>query len=90
VEVAVMPVLLGSGVPLLPPGRTTELVLADQKTLPGSGIVILAYSVREAAGQAPRIAYVKAAKAKSKKRPAKGKPDRSPRRTAGRTSRRRS
>ena len=39
VEVAVMPVLLGSGIPLLPPGATTKLKLADQKTLPASGIV---------------------------------------------------
>ena len=41
VEVAVMPVLLGSGIPLLPPGATTTLTLVDQKTLPASGIVVL-------------------------------------------------
>ncbi len=35
VEIAVVPVLLGSGVPLLPPGGTTKLVLADQKSAPG-------------------------------------------------------
>jgi dihydrofolate reductase len=58
VEVAVMPVLLGSGVPLLPPGATTKLVLADQKTLPGSGIVALSYSVPGGAA-APPIRYVK-------------------------------
>ena len=45
VEVAVIPVLLGSGVPLLPPGGSTKLVLADQKTLPKSGIVVLSYGV---------------------------------------------
>lgn len=59
VEVAVIPVLLGSGVPLLPPGRSTTLVLADHKILPGSGIAILAYSVTGAAGAAPRIDFVK-------------------------------
>lgn len=58
VEPAVVPVLLGAGVPLLPPGGTTKLVLADQKTLPASGIVALAYSVPGGVGPAPRIAYV--------------------------------
>ena len=60
VEVAVMPVLLGAGVPLLPPGSAavTSLVLADQKTLPDSGIVALAYSVKGSSGPAPRIRYV--------------------------------
>ncbi|HEX7182414.1 MAG TPA: dihydrofolate reductase family protein [Thermoanaerobaculia bacterium] len=61
VEVAVMPVLLGAGVPLLPPGSTTKLVLAHQKTLPASGIVALAYSVPGGVGPAPRIRYVKRA-----------------------------
>ena len=45
VELAVMPVLLGSGIPLLTPGSTTKLVLSDVKRLPESGIVALAYSV---------------------------------------------
>jgi len=62
VEVAVVPVLLGSGVPLLPPGTTAKLVLADQKTLPASGIVALSYAVPGGAGPAPRIRYVKAGK----------------------------
>jgi dihydrofolate reductase len=44
VEVAVIPVLLGAGVPLLPPGASTRLVLADQKKLPTSGIVALAWA----------------------------------------------
>jgi len=44
VEVAVMPVLLGSGVPLLPEGRRRTLHLEDSKTLP-SGILMLNYSV---------------------------------------------
>ena len=60
VEVAVIPVLLGDGVPLLPPGKTTKLTLTDQKTLP-SGIVALAYSIPGSAGPAPRIGYVKSA-----------------------------
>jgi len=67
VEVAVVPVLLGSGVPLLPPGVSTKLVLADQKTLPASGIVALSYSIPGGVGPAPRIGYVKAAKDRSKK-----------------------
>lgn len=67
VEVAVMPVLLGSGIPLLPPGATAKLKLADQKTLPASGIVVLAYSILGGAGPAPRVRYVKPAKARSKK-----------------------
>ncbi len=62
VEVAVVPVLLGAGVPLLPPGATTKLVLTDQKTLPASGIVALSYSVPGGVGPAPRIRYIKPAK----------------------------
>jgi dihydrofolate reductase len=61
VEVAVMPVLLGEGIPLLPPGVSTKLKLVDQKTLPASGIVVLSYSVPGGIA-APRIAFVKAAK----------------------------
>jgi dihydrofolate reductase len=69
VEVAVMPVLLGAGVPLLPAGASaTSLVLADQKTLPASGIVALAYSVQGGVGPAPRIRYLKGPKAGGKKR----------------------
>ncbi len=62
VEVAVVPVLLGAGVPLLPAGTTTKLVLADQKTLPMSGIVALSYSIPGGIGPAPRIRYIKAVK----------------------------
>jgi dihydrofolate reductase len=62
VELAIMPVLLGAGVPLLPPGRTTKLVLGDQRTLPGSGIVAVSYSVPGGAGPAPRIPYLKSDK----------------------------
>lgn len=67
VEVAVVPVLLGSGVPLLPPGTATKLTLADQKTLSASGIVALSYSIPGGVGPAPRIRYIKAAKVRSKK-----------------------
>jgi dihydrofolate reductase len=68
VEVAVMPVLLGAGVPLLPPGETaTSLVLADQKVRPASGIVMLAYSVYGSSGPAPRIRYVKSPKGGGRK-----------------------
>ena len=67
VEVAVIPVLLGAGIPLLPPGAATKLVLADQKTLPVSGIVTLAYSVPGGVGPAPRIGYIKPAKSRAKK-----------------------
>ena len=61
VEIAVMPVLLGSGIPLLPPGAAAKLAFADQKTLPGSGIVVLSYGVVRARKKAARIeiAYVK-------------------------------
>jgi dihydrofolate reductase len=65
VEVAVVPVLLGAGVPLLPPGATAKLTLADQKTLPASGIVMLSYSVQGSTGPGPRIRYVKARKTRA-------------------------
>jgi dihydrofolate reductase len=67
VEVAVMPVLLGAGVPLLPPGASTKLVLADKKVLPKSGIVMLAYSVPGGV-PAPRIRYIKTKPLPVKKR----------------------
>ena len=66
VEVAVIPVLLGAGVPLLPPGAATKLVLADQKTLPASGIVALAYEIPGGVGPAPRIRYIKPATRRKK------------------------
>lgn len=82
VEVAVVPVLLGAGVPLLPPGGMAKLVLADQKTLPASGIVALSYSVPGSAGSAPRIRYIKAAKARARKSPSTSRELRKP--TTGR------
>lgn len=46
VEVAMMPVLLSQGVPLLPPGRRiTGMTLDKCETLPRSGIVMLSYSI---------------------------------------------
>ena len=44
VEVALMPVMLGSGVPLLPEGRRRSLHLEESRALP-SGILMLKYSV---------------------------------------------
>jgi hypothetical protein len=61
VELAVMPVMIGSGIPVLPPGARTKLVLADRKELP-SGIVVLAYAVPGATGPTPRIGYIKTSK----------------------------
>jgi dihydrofolate reductase len=43
-DVMVMPVLLGSGVPILPKGRRCSLHLEECKTLK-SGILMLNYSV---------------------------------------------
>jgi len=46
VEVAVMPVLLSQGVPLLTPGsRITGMTLNKCETLPKSGIVMLSYTI---------------------------------------------
>jgi hypothetical protein len=73
VEVAVMPVMLGSGIPVLPPGAASKLVLADQKTLQKSGIVMLSYSVRGGIA-APPIRYIKAGRSKARRtRVGKGK-----------------
>jgi|1185.fasta_scaffold01638_2 dihydrofolate reductase len=60
VELAVMPVLLGEGIPVLPPGAQATLELRDLKRLSASGIVVLAYSVAGSSARAPRIRYVKA------------------------------
>ena len=51
VEVAIMPVLLGEGIPLLPaPAKQTKLKLTGQKVYSKTGIVLLEYSVERAAG----------------------------------------
>jgi len=55
VELAVIPVLLGEGVPLMPPGPRAVLELCDHKVLPESGIVVLAYRVAGSAAAAPAI-----------------------------------
>ena len=68
VEVALMPVLVGSGVPLLPPGALTKLELIDQKILPASGIVFLSYRVRTRRAVGARIRYIKSRK-KAKAKP---------------------
>jgi dihydrofolate reductase len=73
VEIAVMPVLLGDGIPLLPPGAAAKLVLADQKTLKESGIVVLAYRVEGGEGPTPRIRYVKARRSRLRKAQAMGR-----------------
>lgn len=80
VEVAVVPVLLGAGTPLLPPGDATKLVLADQKRLPLSGIMALSYSVPGGVGPAPRIRYIKAPKRRLKPGAALPKPAQATRR----------
>jgi dihydrofolate reductase len=64
VEVAVMPVLIGAGVPLLPAGADAKLILSDTKVLPVSGIVMLSYAVSGGVGPAPRIRHVTSRKAR--------------------------
>ena len=72
VELAVMPVLLGAGIPVLSPGAAAKLVLSDMKRLPKSGIVFLAYAVEGATAPPPRIRYVKKTRsARSKTRGAR-------------------
>lgn len=65
VEVAVMPVLLGDGIPVLPPGASTKLKLVDHKVLPRSGIVMLAYSVPGGVAPASEIKHVRPARQRS-------------------------
>ncbi len=59
VEVAVIPVLLGDGIPLLTPGRSVQLVLGDHKVLPKTGIIALSYAIKGTKTKAPPIAYIK-------------------------------
>jgi len=70
VELAVMPVMIGSGIPVLPAGARTKLELTDQKRLP-SGIIVLAYSVSGSVGPAPRIRWIKPVRKQSRKTPSK-------------------
>jgi dihydrofolate reductase len=47
VELAVVPVLLGQGIPLLPPpGKQTKVKLTGQKVYKKTGIVLLEYAVK--------------------------------------------
>ena len=47
VDVAIIPTLIGGGLPLLPsPGPRLRLALRNQRTYPKSGIVFLEYDVR--------------------------------------------
>jgi dihydrofolate reductase len=90
VELAVMPVMLGSGIPVLPPGGLAKLVLADHKLLPATGIVVLSYSVPGPARPAPPISYVNESRRRSAKkssRPQSTSTARrsSPKRSGGRT-----
>jgi dihydrofolate reductase len=59
VEVAVIPVILGQGIPLVAPGERTRLVLTDVKRLPESGTVFLSYAIPGGVGPAPRITCIK-------------------------------
>jgi dihydrofolate reductase len=59
VELCVVPVLLGDGIPVLPPGPAPKLTLADHKTLPATGMVALSYSLPGAVGPPPSIGYIK-------------------------------
>ncbi|HYC52204.1 MAG TPA: dihydrofolate reductase family protein [Gemmatimonadaceae bacterium] len=68
VEVAVIPVLLGSGIPLLPPGGSAKLALADHRVLPRSGIVILAYAVAGSKAEKPSIRFVKGTSPRKEKK----------------------
>jgi len=92
VEVAVIPVLLGGGLPVLPPGVETTLRLEDHRVLPTSGIVMLAYSVPGCVAPASKIRHVRKATPKAKP---KAKPKRAvtrkgpPARRRARASRRR-
>ena len=67
VEIAVMPVLLGSGIPVLPAGAIARLALVDHKILANSGIAVLAYKVVGSSAPPPRIRYVKSPRRKAKK-----------------------
>jgi dihydrofolate reductase len=52
-EVSLIPVLLGEGIPLVPPGRRCALLFKDSRTFP-SGIVSLTYEVQGLKGAGTR------------------------------------
>ena len=55
VEVAIIPVLLGQGIPLLPPpSKTAKLKLTGHKIYEKTGIVSLRYDVVAEAAKAPK------------------------------------
>ena len=58
-EVALIPIVLSAGVPLVAPGAPARLVLSDHKVLPKTGIVVLSYALEGSARPAPPIAYIK-------------------------------
>jgi dihydrofolate reductase len=65
VEVAVVPVLLGGGVPLLPtPGRRVKLKLENSRVYTKTGTVSLEYSVEYASGKSKARAGRAAGKAR--------------------------
>lgn len=59
VELAIVPVLLGSGIPLLPPGAAAKLTLSEHIALPNSGIVAAGYSVLGGSGLPSRMEYIR-------------------------------
>lgn len=79
VEVAVIPVMLGSGVPLIPAGNPTKLTLRDHRILPNSGIVALAYTLHDAQGAAPTVDFVKKPRTPSKARKRAARVSKAPR-----------
>ncbi|HEX8028962.1 MAG TPA: dihydrofolate reductase family protein [Vicinamibacterales bacterium] len=59
VEVAVMPVLIGSGIPLVPAGSLAKLKYSGHKVLPDSGIVVVSYRVAGSRAAAQPIRYIR-------------------------------
>lgn len=49
VEVAVMPILLGKGIPVLPPGKASPPLKLERSRVTPSGIVMLTYGLKESA-----------------------------------------
>ena len=64
VEVALIPVLLGGGIPLVPSGSSAKLKLVDQKVLSSSGIVVLSYLVAGRKVPGAKIAFIRRRPAK--------------------------
>jgi dihydrofolate reductase len=72
VELALMPVMIGSGIPLLPPGALAKLELVDQKVLPTSGIVFVSYRVRRRGARGAHIRYIKPRRQEARSKRARG------------------